>query len=226
MFSLSASPGHLLQFPELEKLEEEHRSLLSERYEMIALRRREDDEDDLSLFLHIPPAESSDQVDGTARSLSMGPHFATRTARRAGRDVRNIASRITSSRGPPPPPKLLLTQEDQDGYYTDSELLSSDMQDYTLAQEKLSYRVSSLLSDVKSDEFRDPRLGLGRRFVEWREKWNESYMGAWGGLGLVGAWELWTRLEIAEWNPLEVSYPDVGRLRLSYLHLLVPWSGK
>jgi GC-rich sequence DNA-binding factor len=193
---------------------------------MVARRRREDDEDDLSLFLYIPPADSSDQVDDLGRSLPTGPHSATRIARRASRDARNIASRISALRGPPLPAKLLLSQEDQEGYYTDSELPSSDMQDYTLARGKFSHRVSSLLSDVKSEEFRDPVLGLGRRFTEWREKWAESYTGAWGGLGLVGTWEFWARLEMAEWDPLEVSSSVSLRSVSGILFILIcSWIG-
>jgi hypothetical protein len=66
--------------------------------------------------------------------------------------------------------------------------------------------VSDILSDVKVNEFKDPSVGIGQKFAEWRERFEDSYQGAWGGLGLVGAWEFWARLEMLGWNPFEVIY--------------------
>jgi GC-rich sequence DNA-binding factor len=193
----------------LEKLEDEHVSLLAERYDMIAKRRRDDDEDDLSLFLYLPlvrPNASEDETDEYGRSVESrpeGPHSSSRESRRASRAARRSAIHPSSVSAPY---KLALSTEDELGYITDSALLPSDLEDYTLAREKLAHKVSTLLEDVRSDEFRDPRAGYGlaKRFSEWREKFSDSYTGAWGGLGLVGAWEFWARLEIVDWNPLEV----------------------
>jgi GC-rich sequence DNA-binding factor len=43
------------QFPQLEKLEDEHLSILKEQSDMITQRRHPDDEDDLSLFFGTLP---------------------------------------------------------------------------------------------------------------------------------------------------------------------------
>src|SRR5262245_19383287 len=42
--------------------------------------------------------------------------------------------------------------------------------------------------------------GLGLEGELWRKLYED-----WGGLGLVGAWEFWMRLELLGWNPFEVS---------------------
>jgi GC-rich sequence DNA-binding factor len=76
--------------------------------------------------------------------------------------------------------------------------------DYQSALERITNDGRDLLSDVRAAEFRDPSLGLAKWFGEWRGRFGDSYTGAWGGLGLVGAWEFWVRLELLGWNPLEV----------------------
>lgn len=167
---------------------------------MITNRRKEDDEDDVSLFLYLPPPDN-ENPDEFGRTLPQGPRAPTREARRSSRMARFQVSRDLAGAAPP---KLALTVDDEPGYVTDGGLAPTDLEDFTLAKEKLNQKVSSLLDDVKSTEFRDPNLGLVPRFTQWREKWPDSYTGAWGGLGMVGAWEFWVRLEMAEWNPFEV----------------------
>jgi len=46
-------------------------------------------------------------------------------------------------------------------------------------------------------------MGLGKWFGEWKDQYEDIYVGAWGGLGPVGAWEFWTRLELVGWNPFK-----------------------
>ena len=185
------------KFPLLEKLEDEQVSLLQERFDMIDKRRRADDEDDLSLFLGIlPPAPpTEEETDELGRvvpkanpAAARRDRMAARVSRRAHRRARNRTS----------------TQAEEDGYSTDSSLPGSDAADYATAMEKLLEKGKDILSDVRAKDFREPELGLGKWFGEWREKYGDSYTGAWGGLGMVGAWEFWTRLEMLGWNPLEV----------------------
>lgn len=186
------------QFPSLERLEEEHVYLLSERLGIINQRRQEDDSDDVALFLGIPtvkpkgPADEEDQppVDEPAHSSVRRERRLARLNRRASR-----------------PPRGPTRQGDieEEGFSTDSELSPDETADLTSALSSLSDKVSSLLSDVQSEEFRDPRKGVGRRFAGWREKSQEEYVNAWGGLAAVGAWEFWARLEMVGWDPLDVS---------------------
>ncbi|KAJ3556790.1 hypothetical protein NM688_g1824 [Phlebia brevispora] len=188
------------KFPPLEKLEDEQVSLLQERYDMVDKRRRADDEDDLSLFLGTPPPplQQAEETDELGRVVPKANPAATRrermSARISRRDRRRMLSRAsaTTSAG-----------AEEDGYSTDSSLPPSDAADYETAVESLLEKGQDILSDVRAKEFREPGLGLGKWFGEWRERYADSYTGAWGGLGMVGAWEFWTRLEILGWNPLE-----------------------
>jgi len=94
--------------------------------------------------------------------------------------------------------------QDEEGYSTDATLPPSDAADYRAALEQLSRRRDDILSDVRVNEFKDPSVGIGIKFAEWRERFEDNYRGAWGGLGLVCAWEFWARLEMLGWNPFEV----------------------
>jgi GC-rich sequence DNA-binding factor len=190
--------------PLLEKLEDEYVSLLTERYDMISRRRQEDDADDLVLFFHVPPTEDpgEPEVDEFGRSVDTNsPHSVVRRARRADRTAR-LSSRHSSA---PSQPQSAPTQTPEDeGYLTDSALSPSNLHDFQLALKTLSDKLSSILSDVQAEEFRNPQVGLAKWFGEWRSKFTETYVGAWGGLGLVGAWEFWSRVEMLGWDPLEV----------------------
>jgi GC-rich sequence DNA-binding factor len=172
-----------VQYPALEKLEEEHLSLLKERFDIAAGRRTAEDEDDLSLFLgQIPQPASVEQPK------------ASRQERSTARLIRRIHRRQVGAD--------LAAEE---GFSTDSSLSSDQEEDFQLAITKLKEKAEDILNDVRAGEFRDPSQGLGKWFREWKEKYEDIYVGAWGGLGLVGAWEFWARLEILGWNPFQVS---------------------
>lgn len=70
--------------------------------------------------------------------------------------------------------------------------------------DRLEQQRKGLLSDVKVQEYRDPQKGLAKWFGEWRRNYENSYVEAWGGLGLVAAWEFWCRLEMIGWDPIVV----------------------
>jgi GC-rich sequence DNA-binding factor len=184
----------------LERLEDEHVSILKERSDMISRRRCADDEDDLSivfgsLTLIRPEIEELDELGRTISSVNPA---ATKSERGASRVARRLRRRAMGAQ----------TQHDDvdEGYSTDSSLPPSDAMDYSTAMLKLKLESRDILSDVRAIEFKDPKQGLGKWFGEWRDRFGESYTSAWGGLGLVGAWEFWVRLELVGWNPLEVSY--------------------
>ncbi|TCD70747.1 hypothetical protein EIP91_001776 [Steccherinum ochraceum] len=185
------------KYPSLEKLEDEQVSLVKERHDMISRRRSAEDEDDLSLFLGelpIPPRDQPEQVDELGRVVPEANPAVTRRERAAARTARRQARRTTR----PPPPS-----QDDEGFSTDSSLPPSDAADYSTATRKVLSKRQEVLSDVKAKDFLDPAVGLVKWFGEWREKFGETYTGAWGGLGMVGAWEFWTRLEMVGWDPVE-----------------------
>ncbi|KAI0058268.1 hypothetical protein BV25DRAFT_1919473 [Artomyces pyxidatus] len=183
------------KFPQLEDLEEEHISILKERRDMIRQRRLADSEDDLSSFLGtlpVAPHTAPEELDELGRIVPRGNPLAARRDRQTARINRRTLRR---QRAAPP--------NDEEGYSTDATLPPSDAADYRTALHKLSGRRDKVLSDVRAAEFRTPSRGIGEKFGEWRERFSDSYTGAWGGLGLVGAWEFWVRLEMLGWNPFE-----------------------
>jgi GC-rich sequence DNA-binding factor len=202
------------KYPILEKLEEEHVSLLREKYEMLGERRAQDDEDDLAMFLGSPPAPlkaEEEELDELGRVVpQQNPAVARRERRtqRAARHARHVSRRQAQAQDASLP-------EEDEGLSTDASLPPSDASDYQLALAQHTERVRGVLSDVRAEEFREPRKGIARWFGEWRENYSEEYTGAFGGLGLVSAWEFWVRLEIVAWDPMEVSRT------ISYLGLFV-----
>ncbi|KAG1906541.1 GCFC-domain-containing protein [Suillus fuscotomentosus] len=191
------------KFPKLEKLEDEFVSILKERSAMIAQRRQADNQDDLSLIFGslLVATDQSEEVDDLGRVLPRANPVTVRRERQAAR----IARRLHRERGRAT--RAIITQLDrEEGYSTDSSLPPSDAIDYQSAMERIANDGHGLLSDVHAAEFRDPSLGLAKWFGGWRRRFSDSYTGAWGGLGLVGAWEFWVRLELLGWNPFENSH--------------------
>ncbi|KAI0087050.1 nineteen complex-related protein 2-domain-containing protein [Irpex rosettiformis] len=183
------------KYPQLEKLEDDHVSLLQERSDMISKRRTTDDEDDLALvFGNLPTqaTQQAEQTDELGRVISAANTIVGRRDRITARAQRRLLRRAK---------KNIKTAEE--GYSTDSSLPPSDAEDFDTAIEKLLEKRREVLADVRAKDFKDPGIGLSKWFSEWRERFGDSYTGAWGGLGMVGAWEFWTRLEIVGWNPLE-----------------------
>ncbi|KAI0338869.1 hypothetical protein BDW22DRAFT_1457945 [Trametopsis cervina] len=181
------------KYPQLEKLEEEHISLLQERSDIIAKRRKADDEDDLSLFLGIlptAPVVKAEETDELGREV---PHpLISRHERMISRSDRRLLHRVKRGK----------QEDEEEGFSTDSSLWKSDEADFDLAIEKLDEKRKDILADVRAKDFKDPTVGLSKWFGEWRDRFGDIYTGAWGGLGMVGAWEFWTRLEIVGWDPL------------------------
>lgn len=167
---------------------------------MISQRRRADDADDLSLFLGAlptPPQPDIEEVDELGRTVPRANSAAVRRDRIIARAARRSRRHAVST---------AQSQEDaEEGYSTDSSLPPSDKDDYSTALNKLFRSAQDILSDVRAEEFKNPSLGLGNWFGKWREKFGDIYSGAWGGLGLVGAWEFWVRLEMVGWNPVDES---------------------
>ncbi|KAJ3546685.1 hypothetical protein NMY22_g1952 [Coprinellus aureogranulatus] len=185
------------KYPMLEKLEEDHISLLHERLELVASRRRVDDEDDLNAFygplpVPAPEVEEPEEIDELGRTVPKPSPAILRKERRAARTIRHakrVQERASKSR-----------PDEEEGYSTDSSLPPVDASDYSAAVSSLSTRKKDVLSDVRAEEFRNP---TGERWNAWREKYGDTYRNAWGGLGVVSAWEFWVRLEIVGWDCIE-----------------------
>lgn len=169
--------------------------ILKERCKMINERRRLDDEDDLSLFLGNLPsvaAPENEERDELGRIISHANPAVARRDRTAAREGRRLARRAMSSSH----------ETAEEGYSTDSSLPASDNTDLSAALTRLSTSAQAILADVQAADFKDPSVGLSKWFGQWRSKYGDIYTGAWGGLGLVGAWEFWVRLECVGWDPI------------------------
>ena len=163
---------------------------------MISKRRRDDDSDDLATFFGLlpdPPETETDieQTDDLGRAIPKPNPVDERRQRRVSRVARR---QLRSS-------NWAKTAEVEEGYSTDSSLAPHDASAYSSALQSLASRKKDVLADVRAEEFRDPGKG---RWSVWREKYSDSYVGAWGGLGVVSVWEFWVRLESVGWNCIEV----------------------
>ncbi|KAJ7451559.1 nineteen complex-related protein 2-domain-containing protein [Mycena latifolia] len=176
------------KYPLLEKLEEEHASLLQERFDMIKERRTAEDEDDLCTFMGVTRPQEEEETDELGRVVPK-PTPVIRRAARLARRQRRHQSQVTQKE-----------LDDEEGYSTDATLPPSDMSSYRTAMASLTERTEQVLSDVRAEEFRDPGKG---RWDAWREQYADSYVGAWGGLGVVSVWEFWVRLEIVGWDVIK-----------------------
>ncbi|KAM0752770.1 hypothetical protein T439DRAFT_342265 [Meredithblackwellia eburnea MCA 4105] len=195
----------------LEKIEKSNFSIQKERYEIVGKRRFADDSDDVALFtgatvspvfvLKPPGQEEEDEEEettapetdefGRVKPDEKAPRSAVREERRESRRRRS-ASKLGNSGG-------------AGGDGTDDELDVGDSQDLAAALSSLREDLVGVFSDVKADDFRDPNLGIRRKFEEWRAKFAEDYQNAFGGLALVGVWEFWARVEMAMWNPFGIA---------------------
>ena len=163
---------------------------------MISKRRRDDDDDDLATFFGPLPAplETESEVEQTDElgRISNKPNLADEQRQRR---LSRVARRQLRSS------KRTKAVEVEDGYSTDSSLTPDNASAYADALQSLVSRRKEVLADVRAEEFRDPGKG---KWSVWREKYSDSYVGAWGGLGVVSVWEFWVRLEGAGWDCIEV----------------------
>ncbi|WVF68661.1 hypothetical protein IAT40_003432 [Kwoniella sp. CBS 6097] len=188
------------KFPKLEAIEADAVHHYEERAKMVTQRRSADDSDDLSLFLGVPAPSEEDraQTDEFGRSTAdqeAGPSSIRRKIRRDERISRRTKRSAKATRA----------VAADEGFSTDSSLAEGDAEDYATAQKHLERRVHALLDDVKAEDFRDPEKGIAVRFGGWRQKYEEEYTNAFGGLALVQAWEFWARGEMVRWEALRSS---------------------
>lgn len=188
----------------MERLEEEHVSLVKERAGMISKRREQDDEDDLVLLFGAPPdmmeIEGDTDEFGRAVSTNSGAQSPLRKERRTARNLRHTSIPNLNVRYQSTIPST------EEGYYTDSILSPSDQQDFQLAISSLKGKVQTqLFEDVKAKAFKDPKYEIVNWFKEWRERYGTNYREAFGGLALVQVWEFWARCEVVGWLPFDVS---------------------
>ncbi|GAA5851668.1 hypothetical protein JCM9279_002539 [Rhodotorula babjevae] len=196
------------KFPQLEKIEAEYLAIQRERYNIVSQRRYADDADDVALFTGVaipslfrppppsdapPPADDALALDAAESPEDLAPRSHARNMRRQARTARHGPSSSAY-------PDAL----DSAGYASDSSLSPSHLSDLSAALSAQQDALAGLFADVKAADFRDPNLGIRRRFEEWRERFGEEYEMTFAGLSLVQVWEFWARVEMAAWNPFEI----------------------
>ena len=124
------------QYPIIERLEEEHISLLREKKDMVSKRREQDDDDDLEMiFGSLQSANGEvEELDELGRVVPRQNSAVARKARREERNVRQTRHNRS---------------QEEEGYSTDSSLPPSDEADYQTALDNLGSKVKDVLSDVR-----------------------------------------------------------------------------
>ncbi|GAA6020925.1 hypothetical protein JCM11491_000069 [Sporobolomyces phaffii] len=206
------------KFPQLERIEKCYLDLQRERHDIIARRRLADDSDDVALFTGAKIAtdraelgsreeDPDDAMDGGRGGVDLAPRSIARNTRRAERQLRHAGAGASTSAYPD-----ALTEC---GYGTDSSLSPTETSDLAAALADLSTSLAAVFTDVNVDDYRDPNLGIRRKFDEWRTLWREEYDAMFGALGMVGVWEFWARVEMSSWNPFEIEQLGQTRSDLS-----------
>jgi len=195
------------KFPELEAIEQEYRSMLSDRTKLVVERRRLDLEDDLTEFANVVDDESASkgrkdavppELDEFGRSVAADPS-AVRKRRRAERERRRIQRQQSKQSQHLEGSKEV---KDHEGLETDDELGAGDERELGDAVMELENRRTTIFQEVGS-EFRSIEA-VKKHFQAWKTNYPEDYNKAYGGLLLPLVFDFFVRQETCLWNPLRV----------------------
>ncbi|KAK3825829.1 MAG: nineteen complex-related protein 2-domain-containing protein [Benniella sp.] len=195
------------KFPELEAIEQEYRSMLSDRTKLVVERRRLDLEDDLAEFANVVDDESAGkgrkddvppEVDEFGRSVGVDP-LAVRKRRRAERERRRTQRQQSKQSQHLEGSKEV---KDHEGLETDDELGAGDERELGDAVMELENRRTTIFQEVGS-EFRSIEA-VKKHFQAWKTNYPEDYNKAYGGLLLPLVFDFFVRQETCLWNPLRV----------------------
>ncbi|KAF9570726.1 hypothetical protein EC968_001457 [Mortierella alpina] len=192
------------KFPELESIEQEYVSLLSDRTKVVIERRRLDTKDDLAEFANVVDDNESkgthrkaepQELDEFGRSVGVDP-MAARRRRRADRARRQAQRGQTKD-------AAAVAAQDKDGLSTDDELGAGDQAELGRALMDLDERRVNIFKEVGT-EFRSLDA-VKRHFQAWKTEYPRDYNKAYGGLLLPLVFDFFVRQETCLWNPLRVS---------------------
>ncbi|KAF9918957.1 hypothetical protein BX616_003748 [Lobosporangium transversale] len=200
------------KFPELEAIEREYRSMLSERTKLVVERRVLDMKDDLAEFANVVEDDEhmsngdkdgeQSEVDEFGRSIKADPDGARRRRRaeRARRQAQRKRSEIDDETNEKSPSRN--GAKNYDGLSTDDELGAGDEQDLGEAVMGLEERRTNIFKEV-GVEFRTIDA-VKRHFQAWKTEYPKDYSKAYGGLLLPLVFDFFVRQETCLWNPLRV----------------------
>ncbi|KAF9928802.1 hypothetical protein BGZ65_006101, partial [Modicella reniformis] len=196
------------KFPELEAIERDYRSMLSDRTKVVVERRRLDLQDDLAEFANVIDDDSTSkgrkdnmlpEVDEFGRSVGVDP-LVTRKRRRADRERRQVQRRQSRVNVQDRSPEG--SKENHDGLSTDDELGGGDERELGEAVMELEDRRVNIFKEVGS-EFRSMEA-VKKHFQAWKTNYPQDYNKAYGGLLLPLVFDFFVRQETCLWNPLRV----------------------
>lgn len=192
------------KYPELESIEQDYLSLLSDRTKVVVERRRLDTKDDLAEFANVvedPEFKGThknteaQELDEFGRSVGVDP-MVVRKRRRADRARRQAQRKQAHD-------TLAKEIQDRDGLSTDDELGAGDQAELGRALMDLEERRTDIFKEVGA-EFKSLEA-VKRHFQAWKTDYPKDYNKAYGGLLLPLVFDFFVRQETCLWNPLRVS---------------------
>ncbi|KAF9357042.1 hypothetical protein BGX26_004338 [Mortierella sp. AD094] len=198
------------KFPELEAIERDYRTMLSERTKLVVERRGLELKDDLAEFANVVEdgnvsggnKDKPPEVDEFGRSVGVDPQ-AARKRRRADRDRRQAQRKQTRAEGSDGAQQGNKGAENYDGLSTDDELGAGDDRELGEAVMELEDRRVNIFKEV-GPEFRTIEA-VKKHFQAWKTEHPKDYNKAYGGLLLPMVFDFFVRQETCLWNPLRVS---------------------
>jgi GC-rich sequence DNA-binding factor len=190
------------KYPELEAIEKEFRTMLSERTLLVLERRRLDSRDDLVEFANVVDDENrsnvkqpiAQEVDEFGRSIGVDP-LAAQKRRKAERERRRAQRKhLQVADGK--------EVETYDGLSTDDELGSGDSRELGDAVMELEDRRLNLFKEVGPEY--NSLEAVKRHFQAWKAEYPSDYNKAYGGLLLPLVFDIFVRQETCLWNPIRV----------------------
>ncbi|KAG0307798.1 hypothetical protein BGZ98_009729 [Dissophora globulifera] len=188
------------KFPELESIERDYKSMLSDRTKVVVERRRLDMLDDLSEFANVIDDDGASKsnapvgVDEFGRSIGVDPH-AARKRRRSDKERRHKQRKQSLEEG-------AADADVYDGLSTDDELGEGDERELGEAIMELEERRINIFKEV-DPEFRSINA-VKRHFQAWKTDYPRDYNKAYGGLLLPMVFDFYVRQETCLWNPIRV----------------------
>ncbi|KAF9919432.1 hypothetical protein FBU30_011035, partial [Linnemannia zychae] len=192
------------KYPDLEAIENDFRTILSERTKLVLERRRLDLQDDLSEFASVVDdgilsktiQSTTQEIDEFGRSVGVDPLMAQkrRKADRERRKAQRKRSQAVDSKE--------AENETYDGLSTDDELGGGDSRELSDVVMELEERRLTLFKEV-APEFSSLEA-VKRHFQAWKVQYPSDYNKAYGGLLLPLVFDLFVRQETCLWNPIRV----------------------
>ncbi|XP_013387497.1 PAX3- and PAX7-binding protein 1 [Lingula anatina] len=178
--------------PAVNALEASMLNCLKQRAEKLVKRRQEDVKDQSQEYITNKSSTAQVPAVEEARQRRVAEREARRARRRRARQSQNIANH-------------------HEGLSSDDEESQLDITKAIVERDRIRTESQKLFEDVV-DEFCKLKL-IKARFEEWKDLYGDTYNDAYIGLCLPKLFSPLIRLDLIEWNPLQVNCPDFEEMR-------------